>query len=174
MNPAEKSSKSFSLEGHRSDFAILALFLIFAAASYAGGLSNNPGLGGNSLLTASRALAGVYPELYGSDFLFSDPQNYSFYLNVNVLLLQALECMGLEDVVGFYNTLNSTALFFYLAGYYLLGRALTGQPILSAFFAAACAIAVETLPWHFWGLYHEPQARLLFASAFPYLILVGY
>jgi hypothetical protein len=155
-------------------YAIPGLFLIFALANYAGGLSNkDPGLGGDSLHTVARALAGLEPELYESDFIFSDPHDYSFYINFNVILLQAIELAGFTDISLAYNILNSIAIFVYLFGYYLLGRAVTGQPVLSAFFAAACAISVYTLRGHFWGLYHEPQARVLFASALPYLMLVA-
>ncbi|MHA6298281.1 hypothetical protein [Devosia sp. CAU 1758] len=156
------------------DVFIVLLFAVLGFADFAGAFAVTPGpiLGGDSTMILTRALAGLYPDLYALDFLFDTPSNYTFYNNINVVLFQLSEMAGLGQPDDVMRALKGISSFAFLLGWYLLGCHVTGSRFAGLMLALACTFSLETVAGDYWGLFQEAQPRVLFSAYFPFLILL--
>jgi hypothetical protein len=120
----------------------------------------------------SRALAELRPEIYSSDFLFNNPTNFEFYTNFTVLLFKFI--ISISGEIGLeYKIIGSLIVLVYLFGWYFLALRIASSKTFAICYSLSCAVAVPMITGDYWGLYNEPQPRVQFSAALPYLLLLG-
>jgi hypothetical protein len=151
------------------------LSLLLGLAGYAGSFRHlgEAQFGSDTLITMSRALAAAHPSLYTNDFLFSQPQNYEFYTNASVWFFQLAEYLDQGAFVIWYRVLNIVVVALFLFSWFLLAYRILGSGPIATAFTACCAVAVPVVSGDYWGLFDEPQARLMFSAVLPLILLAA-
>ena len=113
----------------------------------------------------------VYPERFRADFLLSDPQNFAFYMTLNMAYV-ALANAITGDIGLSYLLLLFPLTFLQLSGFYALGYLI----FANRFWAVILALVTFTPVWvwggqELWGIYHLPLTRTSFEAALPFLFL---
>ncbi|MXN51929.1 hypothetical protein GR158_12425 [Shinella sp. AETb1-6] len=150
-------------------FAFIA-YLDFSASF---GRSIAASFGGDMTMILTRAVADLRPEVYANDFVFSSPQNYTFYTNASVYLFQLADYLRGGGVGFEYHVFGAIVTFLFLFGWYRLFQEVSPSHWWSVLFALTVAVAVPMIVGDYWGLYNEPQPRVQFSTLLPFLLLLG-
>lgn len=117
---------------------------------------------------ASFTAALDHPQLFVHDPLLKNPANFAFYNTVHVPLIRLL-----GRVSGNYGSafvlLIFPFTFLHLLGYYLLGKTLWTDRILSLFFTLTVMVPID-LNLERWGLTRDVLPRFLFQAILPFLL----
>jgi hypothetical protein len=169
------STSAFDRDARWVGPVVLLAFAILAFWDYSGSIVVAPSvaLGGDSTMILTRALAGLNPDLYRLDYLFSDAGNYTFYNNANVVLFQIAAALGSDRPDTVLRVLKGLTSFAFLLGWYLLGARLSGSWLAGVALALACTLTTPTVVGDYWGLYREAQPRVLFGACLPYIVLLA-
>ena len=129
-----------------------------------------PLLGSDSADIASFAAAWEFPDRFRTDPTLGRIEIFGLYATVHIPLL-----IGLSKLVGDYGTATMAllipTLFLQGMGFHLLGLTLFRSQ-LSAFLLALLSFGTVSLTIDYYGVYIEPQPRLLFLALLPYALLL--
>jgi len=128
-------------------------------------------LSGDAGNYASFAAAKTYPELFQSDPLLSDVNNFDLYSTYHIYLTKAL-----APIFGNFGTafmvLQLPLTFMQLCGFYLLGRELFRSRLFGFLLAALTFIFIQMNLSEFWGYVTSPIPRFSFQAVLPFVLLI--
>lgn len=131
------------------------------------------GFGGDMTMILTRAIADLRPGMFANDFVFSDPQNYTFYTNATAYFFKLADLMRGGGIGLEYHVFGALVTFLFLYGWYRLFLEVSQSHWWSTMFSLAAAVAVPMILGDYWGLYNEPQPRVQFSALLPFLLLAG-
>lgn len=147
---------------------MLAILSALSALAWWRGVVPFPFLGSDSGNIASFAAAWAHPQFFQGDMVLSDPANFRFYVNGLIPLLIALERLFGDFGTAFIALLGPTFLVQAL-GWYVLGRLLFADR-WAAFLLALLSFGTVSLTVNYYGLYVNPEPRVIFQAVLPYLL----
>ncbi len=158
----------------RSDCGIVAFFAIVAVFWQYQVLGPAPfvvpsGDGGN---VGSIVAAGVRPDRFISDPVFSESSNYSFYLTI-VRPWVALNNIFSGDIGQAYMLMQFPILFIQLAAFFWLGRKLFEGTFWPLVLAVLSVPPVFIFNGELWGNLAAPLTRSVYGAIFPLLIVAA-
>jgi len=127
---------------------------------------------GDGGVVASIAAAISHPDRFSTDYVFSDPRNFSFYWTITIPFVVALDRFT-NDIGTAYGLLAAPLLFLQMLGFFLLGRRLTPGVGWSVALALLSVPPVFVFGGELWGNLSEPLTRSTYNALFPYVILAG-
>jgi hypothetical protein len=145
------------------DWAIIAIFLLMAGLFFLGrwnGLKPFVDLQGDAAYVSSYAV---------SLDLFNQPENFGYYVSVQVAIIRFLKGI-LGDIGTAYIVLLVPYILAQLAGFYVFGRVLFRNRFYAFLLAILSLLLVNTQSWDYWGVFYDPQPRMLFQAVFPWLL----
>lgn len=158
------------------DLALILLFLLIALAFFLGRWKGaNPvlDLGSDAANVATYAAVLDHPANFASDIAYDSAQNFSFYVSAHIPLIRALS--GVLGGYGLaYLSLLLPVIFLQLLGFYFLGKTLFKDRFWALLLSILSLIIVYTESSDYWGIYKDPQPRMLFGAIFPWLLLIVY
>lgn len=154
------------------DWAILACFLILAGLFFLGrwnGLKPFVDLQGDAAYVSSYAASLDHPEAFKTDDLFNQPENFGYYVSLQVSFIRFLQGI-LGDMGTAFVVLLIPYVFLQLAGFYVFGRVLFKNRFFALLLAILSLFLVNTQTWDYWGVFYDPQPRMLFQAVYPWLL----
>jgi hypothetical protein len=150
------------------DWAIIALFLLMAGLFFLGrwnGLKPFVDLQGDAAYVSSYAASLDSPEAFITDNLFNQPENFGYYVSVQVAIIRFLKGI-LGDIGTAYIVLLVPYILAQLAGFYVFGRLLFRNRFFAFLLAILSLLLVNTQTWDYWGVFYDPQPRMLYFPGF--------
>ena len=130
-------------------------------------------LKGDGASVAGFAAALDHPELFENDFLLHDLGNISSYNYAHVPLVRFL-----ASLVNGYGTaflvLLVPIIFLQMTGFYVLGKVLFRSRFWALLLAIFSTFLIFTESKDYWGIFIDPQPRMLFQAIFPWLLTLAY
>ncbi len=114
--------------------------------------------------------AGHQPDRFLLDPVFSDPQNYAFYVTISRPWV-AFNFLLTGDIGQAYMLMQFPILFLQTAGFYLLGRRLFGGCFWPMVLALLSIPPVFIFNGELWGNLPAPLTRSIFGALYPFLLL---
>ena len=148
------------------------IFLLMAGLFFLGrwnGLKPFVDLQGDAAYVSSYAASSDSPESFTSDVLFNQPENFGYYVSVQVSIIRFLKGI-LGDIGTAYIVLLVPYILAQLAGFYVFGRVLFRNRFFAFLLAILSLLLVNTQSWDYWGVFYDPQPRMLFQAVFPWLL----
>jgi len=162
--------------GKLTDITVVLLFLVIALAFFLGRWKGaNPvlDLGSDAANVATFATVLDHPENFRNDIVFSSTNNFSFYVSAHIPIIRFLSRIfggyGLAYLV-----LLVPILFIQQLGFYFLGRKLFRNRFWALLLSILSLVIVYTESSDYWGVYKDPQPRMLFGALLPWLLLMAY
>jgi hypothetical protein len=153
------------------DWIVIILFFLTASLFFLGrwnGLKPFVDLTGDGAYVSAYAASLDNPQVFLSDPMLKDQGNFGWYVSLQVPIVRSLKNI-LGDYGSAYVFLLLPFVFLQLSGFYVFGRVF----YRSRFFALALAVLstflINTQSWDYWGIYHDPQPRMMFQSVLPWL-----
>ena len=157
------------LDSHAVIIILFAMFSILVYFGITGGNASNIELGSDAGSVCSMAAALDQPESFSRDPVFSHPEYFAFYHAFHVYWLRFAR-PWFDSYVHAYAWLAIPGVFLHLVGYYLLGLAMKWSRVWSAAFSVIILTTFWVLPFAtYWGFWHDPQPRFLFAAVAGFL-----
>jgi hypothetical protein len=111
------------------------------------------------------------PEAFSKDPLFNIPGNFGYYTSLQVFVIRLLTKITKE--YGFsYILLTIPYVFLQLSGFYLLCRVLFKSRFFSFLLALISTTVFYAQAGDYWGIWYDPQPRMMFQSLFPFLLIL--
>lgn len=158
------------------DLFIILFFILVGISFFLGRWQGNIpflDLGGDAANVATYAAVLDHPENFKNDFYFNDKQNFSYYVSFHVPYLRAF-----APIFGGYGLAYLTLLIPIISihgtGFYFLGKAFYKNRIWAFILALTSLIIIYTESMDYWGIYEDPQPRMLFGAFFPWVLLLAY
>lgn len=154
---------------------IIAVFIFLSGFFTFGRVGNSfksfPFLYSDAANIASFAAALDYPEFFNYDPLLANQSTFSFYSTIHVPLIRYLA--KIFDGYGTaFAVLIFPTLFIQLIGFYVLGKELFNNTIMSFSLAILTFIPISLNLGEFWGAYGDINPRVLFQCILPYLLII--
>jgi len=158
------------------DVIFYAIFLFIALAFFVGrwkGIVPVVDLGSDAANVATFAAVLDHPENFLNDFVYYDTGNFKFYVSFHILYLRIVSNI-FNDYGLAYLSLIIPIIFIHSVGFYVLGKKLFKNRFFAFLLAILSLIIVYTESSDYWGIYRDPQPRMLFAAFLPWLLLVAF
>ena len=124
---------------------------------------------GDGAYVSSYAASLDNPHAFLSDPMLKDSGNFGYYISLQIPIIRYLKNI-LGDYGSAYVFLLLPFVLLQLSGFYIFGRVF----FRSRFFALALSILstflINTQSWDYWGIYYDPQPRMMFQSVLPWLL----
>ena len=112
-----------------------------------------------------------HPEAFAGDSLFNSPGNFGYYTSLQVPIIRLLTKFtggyGLSYIL-----LMVPYVFIQLTGFYFLGKLLYKSKFFSFLLAFTTIFIIYTQAGDYWGIWYDPQPRMMFQAFFPWLLLL--
>jgi hypothetical protein len=174
-----KEIPSASRHKHHSwifDTFTIATFSLIAVAFFFGrwkGADPVIDLGSDAANVATFAAVLDNPQNFANDFLFNKTSNFSFYVSLHLPYLQFFsKLLGGYGIA--YLSLLVPIIFIQLIGFYFFGKVLFRNRFWSLLLAILSLLIIYTGSSDYWGIYKDPQPRMLFGALFPWLLTLAY
>jgi hypothetical protein len=158
------------------DLVILMLFLVIAIAFFAGrwkGASPVLNLGSDAANVATYAAVLDHPDNFAKDLLYNNTNNFSYYVSFHIPYLRTFaNAMGGYGLA--YLSLLIPIIFIQAAGFYLFGKRLFKNRFFALLLAGLSLVLLYTESSDYWGIYKDPQPRMLFGAFLPWLLWLAY
>jgi hypothetical protein len=161
-----------SVKGNFFDVLVHVLFLIVAIAFFMGrwnGETPVTDLGGDAGNVSTFAAVLDHPENFSNDFIYSTKSNFSFYVSIFIPLIRFLENF-VHDYGLAYLLMSIPIIFIHMSGFYFLGKKLFANRFWALFLSFLSLVIVFTESADYWGIYRDPQPRMLCGALFPWLL----
>ncbi len=159
---------------NRRDWIIILFFFLLAILFFLGrwnGLTPFSDLHSDAAYLSSYAASLDHPDLFTKDSLFNSPGNFGYYTSLQVPLIRAL-----TKITGGYGLslilLIIPFVFIQLSGFYALGRLLYKSSFFSLLLALLSIVIIYTQAGDYWGIWYDPQPRMMFQAFFPWLLIL--
>ena len=130
-------------------------------------------IGTDAANVATYSAVTYHPQNFTADFIYGDKQNFSYYVSIYIPLLQILSSiMGGYGIA--YLSLLIPIIVLHGTGFYYLGKALYQKRFWAFLLAISSLIIIYTESSDYWGIYQDPQPRMLFGAVFPWSLLLAY
>ena len=154
------------------DWLVLIFFLLLSILFFLGrwnGLNPFVDLRGDAAYVSAYAASLDHPEAFRNDPMFNDPGNFGYYVSLQVPLIRFLTLFS-----GSYGTsyviLIIPFVLIQLFGFFILGRVLFRSRFFSFLLAILTTLVFNTQSSDYWGVWYDPQPRMMFQSIFPWLL----
>jgi hypothetical protein len=154
------------------DWFVISVFFLAACLFFLGrwnGLKPFVDLKGDAAYVTAYAASLDHPKAFVGDPLFNDPENFGYNDSLQVLVLRRLNTY-IGDYGTAYIILLLPFIFLQLSGFYILGRVFFHSRFFSFLLAILTTILIDTQSWDYWGVYYDPQPRMMFQSVLPWLL----
>jgi len=162
--------------GRIIDFTVALLFLVIALAFFLGRWKGaNPvlDLGSDAANVATFAAVLDHPENFRGDIVYSSTSNFSFYVSAHIPITRFLSRIfggyGLAYLV-----LLVPIIFIQQLGFYFLGKKMFRNRFWALLLSILSLVIVYTESSDYWGVYKDPQPRMLFGALLPWLLFMAY
>jgi len=167
-----RREKSISISTRTIDFIVISIFVLISIVIATGRIGNRIDhysfSSSDAANIASFAAAWDYPEYFTNDPLLKNIDNFRYYSTLHIPLIR-----WLGRITGNYSTPFAIILFpfilLHLVGYFLMGKVLTKNSLLSFFLSITLLVPVSLNLGEVWGLY-ETIPRFLFQALLPFLL----
>jgi hypothetical protein len=156
------------------DGFIILFFFLLAILFFLGrwnGLTPFSDLHSDAAYLSAYAASLDHPEAFTGDSLFNSPGNFGYYTSLQVPLIRLL-----TKITGGYGLsyilLMIPYVFFQLTGFYFLGKLLYRSRYFSLLLAVTTIFIIYTQAGDYWGIWYDPQPRMMFQAFFPWLLLL--
>ena len=157
----------------RDGFIVLIFFLL-SMLFFLGrwnGLTPFSDLHSDAAYLSAYAASLDHPEAFAGDSLFNSPGNFGYYTSLQVPLIRLL-----TKITGGYGLsyilLMIPYVFIQLTGFYFLGKLLYKSRFFSLLLAVTSISIIYTQAGDYWGIWYDPQPRMMFQAFFPWLLLL--
>ena len=154
------------------DWLVFTLFLGFTLLFFLGrwnGLTPFIDLGEDAEIVNSYAASLDNPGIFTGDPLFADPSNFGYYISFQVPLVRFL-----KSLVGDYGTAYIALLIPFvllqMTGFYVFGKVLFRGRLFPFLLAILSTFLINTRSWDYWGVFNDPQPRMMFQSLLPWVL----
>lgn len=158
------------------DFFVIATFALIAVAFFFGrwkGAVPVIDLGSDAANVATFAAVLDNPQNFVNDFIFNKTSNFRFYVSLYLPYLQFFsKLLGGYGIA--YLSLLVPIIFIQLVGFYFFGKVLFKTRFWSLLLAILSLFIIYTGSSDYWGVYKDPQPRMLFGALFPWLLTLAY
>lgn len=168
----EKTPKPAGKWWGGSDWLVFMLFFGFTLLFFMGrwnGLTPFIDLGEDAEIVNSYAASLDNPGMFTGDPLFADPSNFGYYVSFQVPIVRFL-----KSVVGDYGTAYILLLIPFvllqMTGFYVFGRVLFRGRLFPFLLAILSTFLINTQSWDYWGVFNDPQPRMMFQSLLPWVL----
>jgi len=154
------------------DWIVIFLFFLTASLFFLGrwnGLKPFVDLSGDGAYVTAYAASLDHPKAFENDPLFNNPGNFGYYVSLQVPIVRGLNTI-FRDYGTAYITLLLPYIFLQLSGFYVFGRVFYRSRFFSLLLAILTTFLIDTQSWDYWGVYHDPQPRMMFQSVLPWLL----
>jgi hypothetical protein len=159
---------------NRRDGLIILFFFLISMLFFLGrwnGLTPFVDLNNDAAYISSYAASLDNTQAFSNDPLFSSPGNFGYYTSLQVSLIRLL-----TKITGGYGLsyilLMIPYVFFQLTGFYLLGKLLYKSRFFSLLLALTTIPIIYTQAGDYWGIWYDPQPRMMFQAFVPWLLLL--
>ena len=156
------------------DTFIVLFFFILSVLFFLGrwnGLTPFSDLHSDAAYLSAYAASLDHPEAFAGDSLFNSPGNFGYYTSLQVPIIRLLTKFtggyGLSLIL-----LMVPYVFIQLTGFYLLGKLLYKSKFFSLLLALTTILIIYTQAGDYWGIWYDPQPRMMFQAFFPWLLLL--
>ena len=169
----ERSSLKFGKIDILIIIVLLAFSLILSKNLFGGHFMDYTQLSGDAANYASFAAAQKYPELFQTDPLLGNEENFGmFTFSYHVYLTRILEPI-LGNFGSAFMILQLPLTFLQLYGFYLLGRELYKNRLFGFLLSILVFIFVQMNLSEFWGYVTSPIPRFSFQTCIPFILLLA-
>ena len=158
------------------DLIVIVVFLVIAIAFFAGrwkGIAPVINLGSDAANVATYAAVLDNPENFVNDFLYNEASNFSYYVSFHIPYLRTFaNQMGGYGLA--YLSLLIPIIFIQSVGFYCFGKSLFKNRFFALLLAILSLVLVYTESSDYWGIYKDPQPRMLFGAFLPWLLWIAY
>jgi hypothetical protein len=158
------------------DLGTILIFLLIAIAFFCGrwkGANPVVDLGSDAANVATYAAVLDHPQNFSNDFLYYSKSNFSYYVSFHLPYLRlASKVFGGYGLA--YLSLLIPVIFIQLTGFYTFGKVFYKNRFWAFLLAFLSLIIIYTESSDYWGIYKDPQPRMLFAALLPWLLTLAY
>ena len=129
-------------------------------------------LNGDTGDVTSFVAAWLYPERFADDLVLDERAKYSFYITLVLPVLAILHVLGVELGKTFIYLMGPIC-FLQMLGFFRLGLHIYRHAGYATALAVVTLIPVWTISGDLWGTHPVPLVRMVYAAAFPWLILLA-
>lgn len=158
------------------DFFVIVLFILIGICFFLGrwqGRIPVLNLGSDAANVATYAAVLDHPENFKMDFFYNEKSNFSYYVSFHIPYLRFT-----SSIFGGYGLAYLFLLVPIIAihgtGFYFLGKTFFKHRFWAFLLAISSLILIYTESADYWGIYQDPQPRMLFAALFPWALLLAY
>jgi hypothetical protein len=154
------------------DWIVLLLFFLISSLFFLGrwnGLNPFIDLRGDAAYVSSFAASIDKPAIFARDPLFYSPRNFGYYSSLQIPIIRALTLFTGNYGMS-YVLLLIPFVFIQLSGFYFFGRILFRSRFFAILLAVFSIILFNSQSWDYWGVWYDPQPRMMFQAFFPWLL----
>ncbi len=159
---------------NRRDGFIVLFFFLLSVLFFLGrwnGLSPFSDLHSDAAYLSAYAASLDHPEAFAEDSLFNSPGNFGYYTSLQVPIIRLLTIFtggyGLSYIL-----LMIPYVFIQLTGFYFLGKLVYKSRFFSLLLGLTTILIIYTQAGDYWGIWYDPQPRMMFQAFFPWLLLL--
>ena len=159
---------------NRRDGLIILFFFLLSTLFFLGrwnGLTPFVNLHSDAGYVSAYAASLDHPEAFAKDPLFNSPDNFGYYTSLQVPVIRVLTKItggyGLSYVL-----LMIPYVFMQLSGFYILGKVIYKSSFFSLLLALTSIVIIYTQAGDYWGIWYDPQPRMMFQAFFPWLLIL--
>jgi hypothetical protein len=154
------------------DWLVFSMFFGFTLLFFLGrwnGLTPFIDLDQDAEIVNSYAASLDNPGMFTGDPLFADPSNFGYYVSFQVPLVRLLKTM-VGDYGTAYIALLIPFMLLQMTGFYVFGRVLFRGRLFPFLLAILSTFLINTRSWDYWGVFNDPQPRMMFQSLLPWVL----
>jgi len=154
------------------DWLVLIFFLLLSSLFFLGrwnGLNPFVDLRGDAAYVSAYAASLDHPDAFVNDPMFNDPGNFGYYISLQVPLIRLLTFFT-SSYGASYVILIIPFVLIQLFGFFILGRVLFRSRFYALLLALLSTLIFNAQSSDYWGVWYDPQPRMMFQSLFPWLL----